>query len=236
MLSNHPPLSEEEMNQQLSDARPPLGTKALAFTDAALMAEQVERLRIPKDVCRFAERLALAVDHYHPWPSESENKEPSSEVIAGCGAVDSSSVDGQLIENISTEGMDGDSDAVLTLSSLSPSKIDPALIQRSLLVKAFPYGREMVMPDVGEILDGLRRWTLDEIQDLCLLTRFRQLVTLLRGANGLENVRPLEQELLQIVQSSEACAQELSQLAWYPWRKDSDPAFKAFVEGRRARC
>jgi len=88
------------------------------------------------------------------------------------------------------------------------------------------------MPDVGKKLDDLRRRVLYEIQDLCLLTRFRQLVTLLREANGLENVRPLEQELLQIVQSSEACAQELSQLAWYQWRKDSDPDFKAFVESR----
>ena len=220
------------MNQQLSDARPPLGTEALAFTDAALMAEQVERLRIPKDVCRFAERLALAVDHYHPWPSESENKKPSSEVIAGCGAVDSSSVDGQLIENISTEGMDGDSDAVLTLSSLSPSKIDPALIQRSLLVKAFPYGREMVMPDVGKKLDDLRRRVLDEIQDLCLLTRARQIIKLLREASEWQDVRTLERELLEIMKGNEACAQELPSRLPYTLREHSDPDFKAFVESR----
>ncbi len=238
MLSNHPPLSKDEMTQRLPDARPSLdgSTEVLAFTDAALIPEQAQSLGISKDVSRFLERLALAVDVHHPWPREARKQEPLPAVIAGCGVVDSSSEDGQLPADIPAAGMDGgsgtDTVAVVVPPTLPPSVVDPALTQESLLVKAFPYGWEVSMPDVGETLDGLRRQVLDEIQDLCLLTRFRQLVTRLRGANELENVRPLERELLTIVQRSEACAQELSQLAWYPWRRDSDPDFKKFVEGR----
>lgn len=238
MLQQYPALSVEEGRDHLVAVSRPLpggSTEALAFTDAALIAERAESLGIPNDVRRLVERLALAVDGHHLWPCKAQEQEPLPKVIAGCGVVDSSDMDGKRSEHISAEGAEENLDAVLAFSSLSPSApIDPALRQEPLLIKAFPHGFEVSIPDPEERLDGLRRRVLAEIQDLLLLTRFRQLVTRLRDANGLENVRPLEQELLEIVRSSEACAQALTQLDWYQWRKDSDPDFRKFVESRRA--
>jgi len=238
MLHQYPALSVKEGTEHLVAVSRPLlegSTEALAFTDAALIAKQAESLSIPPDVRRLMVRLALAVDGHHLWPCEAHAQEPLPQVIAGCGVVDSSDMDGERSGHISADGADETSDAVVAFSPLSPSApIDPALKQESLLVKAFPHGFEVSIPDPEERLDDLRRRVLDEIQDLFLLTRFRQLVTRLREANRLENVRPLEQELLEIVQRSEACAQELTQLDWYQWRTDSVPALRKFVESRRA--
>lgn len=236
MLKQYPALSGKEGTDHLVAVSRPLldgSTEALAFTDAALIAKQAELLGISQDFCRFIKRLALAVKGHHPRPCGAHAQEPLPKAIAGCGVVDSSDMDGGRREHISADGADEGLDAVLAFSPLSPSApIDPALRQESLLVKAFPHGLEVSIPDPEERLDDLCRRVLAEIQDLFLLTRFRQLVARLLEANELENVRPLEQELLKIVQKSEACAQQLSQLAWYPWRTDSDPAFRAFVERR----